>query len=442
MARPDSDSAIGTSRAGVSIRLAQGVVTGPARNVCPPAALPLALANGQGTCDTERSSILMGHKPPISGSGVGRQPHRPGSHKAKVGGHGTSRFRSSRQLWVIWPRLVQASADGQMTRMAARPQEGSGLMTDEDRERPRKRRGDDSGMSQGDAISNPFELTTVACCVKIRTDSVEADGATCRGGELEESALVAVTVDLAVRPANPGEPVRAVRNGHEDLRVELRESLSGYLADRMVSAWQIGPDAGSLAQAADSANAAADGIRIVVQIPAEKAATAAGAPRCSAEVGAGVIATFVTEPVTRPITDLATLIEIAGVIIGFVANIHPLVMACANRLAKKEITDLVAKAIVEVMKSLASATNTTDGSAEGAAASQLSPHDPAGAELTAQEQRQLDALRKRGDIGPEVQEPMQIPNAKKILQAASDAAGTATGNGAAKIDTEELNATT
>ena len=273
-------------------------------------------------------------------------------------------------------------------------------MTDEDRERPRKRRRDDSGMSQGDAISDPFELTTVACCLKIRTDSVESGGVTCRGGELEEGALVAVRVDLAVRPANPGEQATAGRSGHEDLPVELRESLSGYLADRMVSAWQIGPDAGSLAQAADSANAAADGIRIVVQIPVEKAATAAGAPQCFAEVGAGVIATFVTEPVTRPITDLATLIEIAGVIIGFVANIHPLVMACANRLAKKEITDLVAKATVEVMNSLAS---------------QLSPHDPAGAELTAQEQRQLDALRERGDIGPEGQKPIQTQNAKKIL---------------------------
>jgi hypothetical protein len=53
-------------------------------------ALPLALASGQDTCDTERLSILMVHKSPISGSGVGRQPHRPGSHEANVGGHGTS----------------------------------------------------------------------------------------------------------------------------------------------------------------------------------------------------------------------------------------------------------------------------------------------------------------------------------------------------------------
>ncbi len=140
-------------------------------------------------------------------------------------------------------------------------------------------------MSQGDAVSNPFELTTVACCLKIRTDSSDADGVTCRADELEESALVAITVDLAVRPTSPGEQNRAARSGHEDLAVKLRESLSGYLADRVVSAWQIGPDAGSLAQAADEANAAADGIRILVQIPVEKAATVAGVPQCPAEVG-------------------------------------------------------------------------------------------------------------------------------------------------------------
>jgi len=124
----------------------------------------------------------------------------------------------------------------------------------------------------------------------------------------------------------------------------------------------------------------ADGIRVLVQVPLQKAATAAGVPQWAADVEAGVIAAFVTEPVTRPIADRGTLIEIAGVIIGFVANIHPLALACANRLAKKKITDLVAKGIVEVMSSLAGATTATNASAEEAAASQLDPQDPVGAE--------------------------------------------------------------
>lgn len=42
----------------------------------------------------------------------------------------------------------------------------------------RKRRGDDFGMSQGDAVSNPFELTVV--CLKIRTDPADARGNPCR----------------------------------------------------------------------------------------------------------------------------------------------------------------------------------------------------------------------------------------------------------------------
>ena len=296
-------------------------------------------------------------------------------------------------------------------------------------------------MSQGDAVSNPFDLTVV--CLMIRTDSVDADGVTCRVDELEESPPLAVTVDLVVRPASPGEVARAARSGHGDLAVKLRESLSGYLADRVVSAWQIGPDAGSLAQAADEVNAAADGIRVLVQVPLERAATAAGVPQCPAGVEAGVIAAFVTEPITRPIAEVGTLIEIAGVIIGIVANIHPLALACANRLAKKKITDLVAKRIAEVMNSLAGVTTATDASAEEAAARQLDPQDPA----DAQHQRQLDELRKTGYIreadyiGPEVQDPPQVQSAGSILRGIDDPGEAATDDDAATNATWGFSAT-
>ena len=296
-------------------------------------------------------------------------------------------------------------------------------------------------MSHGDAVSNPFGLTTVACCLKIRTDSAAADGVTSGVDELEQGALTAVTVDLSVRRASRGEQAGAARSGHEDLAVKLRESLSSSLADRVVSAWQVGLDAGSLAQAADAANAAADGIRSVVEIPVEKAADAAGVPQCPAEVGAGVIATFVTEPVTRPITDLAALIEIAGVIIGLTLNIHPLAMACANRLAKKEIADLVAKAAVEVMNSLDASARATEDTAEEAAASQPDPQDPADARLSVMERRQLDTLREAaGYIGPEVQNEPEAQKAGKILREADEQDEAATGHVAAANATEEPNA--
>ena len=295
-------------------------------------------------------------------------------------------------------------------------------------------------MSQGDAVSNPFELTTVSCFLKIRTDSADTDGVTRHASGLEENAPVAITVDLAVRQANPGAQAAIVRGGDEDLVVKLRESLSDYLADRLVSAWQIGPYAGSLAQVADEANAAADGIHILVEIPVEKAATVVGVPQCPAEVGAGVIATFLTEPVTSPISDLATLIEIAGVIIGLVANIHPLTWACANRLAKKEITDLVAKAIVEAMNSLGESTNPTDALAEEPTASQVGPQDQAGARPTLPYQRQLDALRKAGDIGPEAQSPAQVQNHKTTLRGTDDPDQTATDIDVATNATWELDA--
>src|SRR6478736_5161622 len=191
-----------------------------------------------------------------------------------------------------------------------------------------------------------------------------------------KSPPLVVMVDLVVWPASAGE-ARAARSGHGDLAAELRESLSGYLADRVVSAWQIGPDAGSVAQIADDGNAAADGI------PA-----------------------FVTGPVTRPIAKLGTLIEIAGVIIGIVANIHPLALACANRLAKEKITDLVAERIAEVMDSLASATTVADASAEEATASQLGLQDPASIEPSAQ--HQLNAVLDASRIEPEVQDPRKI----------------------------------
>jgi hypothetical protein len=93
------------------------------------------------------------------------------------------------------------------------------------------------------------------------------------------------------------------------------------------------------------------------------------------------------------------------------------------------------------MNSPADSTTVADPSAEETAVSQLDhPQDPESAELSAQELRQLHALRKAGDIGPEVQNLTEVPDPTTILKGTDDPDGTAAGDEAVKI-TEGFNAT-
>ncbi len=70
------------------------------------------------------------------------------------------------------------------------------------------------------------------------------------------------------------------------------------------------------------------------------------------DIGAGISANLVTEPLTTPLEDTARACEIAGIVIGLATGAHPLVIACAHRLAHNEAGQLLSKGFEQVLTSI------------------------------------------------------------------------------------------
>ncbi len=88
-----------------------------------------------------------------------------------------------------------------------------------------------------------------------------------------------------------------------------------------------------LSRAADLLNGSAEWLRSLVEQPLAGIAADTGAEGPLVDIGAGITARFATAPLTGPPEGAARLCEVTGIIIGLVTGGHPLVLACAKRLA-------------------------------------------------------------------------------------------------------------
>lgn len=59
-----------------------------------------------------------------------------------------------------------------------------------------------------------------------------------------------------------------------------------------------------------------------------------------------------TARLTAPLGDAARVCEIAGIVIGLVTGMHPLVMACAKRLAHDELGNMLARGFEQLINSI------------------------------------------------------------------------------------------
>ena len=96
--------------------------------------------------------------------------------------------------------------------------------------------------------------------------------------------------------------------------------------------WQTSPSF-PLSRAADLLNGSAEWLRSLVEQPLAGIAADTGAEGPVVDIGAGITARFATAPLTGPPKGAARLCEVTGIIIGLVTGGHPLVLACAKRLA-------------------------------------------------------------------------------------------------------------
>ena len=232
--------------------------------------------------------------------------------------------------------------------------------------------GDDtSDVSGNDAIDSPTMLEITCYLVRIERDDVrdqddEADfdqpaprsqsGIAYRPCVRQEIIEVSmpIDIDITTRARAAAEYARAAGMGWDGLKKAAADYAGDRAANAMWSAddWQ-GTDGLCIDEAAEALNQSADWLRSLLERPVGGLAAGIGAPGPLAEAGAGVVATFVTAPITKPMGDTAKIIEIVGVVVGFLTGLHPLVLACAKPLAHNQIAELVAKGLEKAMSPVA-----------------------------------------------------------------------------------------
>ena len=154
----------------------------------------------------------------------------------------------------------------------------------------------------------------------------------------------------------------SLRLGYEapDITPEQREQIqaaaadyaASWIEDQLDATWWQTPQRLLLSQAADVLDGSAEWLRGLVEHSLSAAASTAGAAGPLVDIGAGITANLVTEPLTAPLEDTAQACEITGIVIGLATGAHPLVIACAHRLAHDEAGHLLSKGFEQVLASI------------------------------------------------------------------------------------------
>jgi hypothetical protein len=168
--------------------------------------------------------------------------------------------------------------------------------------------------------------------------------------------------------------IESLRAEYQDPGVskERREQIAAAAADYAASwvddqfgvTWWQTSQSFPLSQAADLLDGSAEWLRGLVEHPLAGAASAAGAAGPAVRIGAGITANFVTAPLTRPLEDVARVCEIAGIVIGLVTGAHLLVLACAKRLARDEVGQVLSRGFEQAITSIGADRDRTAGAAD------------------------------------------------------------------------------
>ena len=138
----------------------------------------------------------------------------------------------------------------------------------------------------------------------------------------------------------------------ERIKVAAADYAASWLEGRSGVTWWLTPQRLLLSQAADVLDGSADWLRGLVEDPLTAAVSRAGVTGPMVPIGAGITAYYVAAPLTGPLEDAARICEIAGIVIGLATGAHPLVIACAKRLAHDEAGQMLSGAFDQVITSI------------------------------------------------------------------------------------------
>jgi hypothetical protein len=217
---------------------------------------------------------------------------------------------------------------------------------------------------------------------------------------------------IEVRPATPEitDPdlvLQRIRNADatRGLNARLREAAAETAADHVNRAiwgvWKTSDNL-SLAQAIDFLGGASDDLHRVIQDSLTQLNRVADVPAPVSLVGADVAATLLTKPIAQPIDELTHGLEVAGIFLGLVTGLHPLVMTCAKYLIHDATGNVLDSAFQKLEEaSLATAAHNRTTAADCPAESHETPDQPTRADRPVESQSgaqvQSDDARERLD---------------------------------------------
>lgn len=128
----------------------------------------------------------------------------------------------------------------------------------------------------------------------------------------------------------------------------LRESVAEVVAGRVEGmVWRT--DDLSEDQVASFVAGLPDIVKTLAEKPLDSLAGLAGVPVRVALLSADVTATLLLKPVLEPIETAVHAFEVAGIVIGLVTGLHPLVITCVKHLAYDELGDALTEAFEQIM---------------------------------------------------------------------------------------------
>jgi hypothetical protein len=131
---------------------------------------------------------------------------------------------------------------------------------------------------------------------------------------------------------------------------QLRDAVAESAADTVEQAFREIDDL-SDGQVARLVANLPDLVKGLVAEPLGRIARAAGAPVPAAAFGTDVSGTLLLDPVLEPLGGVVHAFEVAGIVVGLVTGLHPLMVICAQHLAHDSLGSVLAAGARQVMTS-------------------------------------------------------------------------------------------
>jgi hypothetical protein len=166
---------------------------------------------------------------------------------------------------------------------------------------------------------------------------------------------------LRVQYENPG----LSPQGRDRVKAAAGDYAASWVDGQWGVTWWETPQSFPLSRAADVLDGSAEWLYGVVEHSIADAGSRAWAAGPLVDIGSGIAANFVTAPLTRPLENAALICEVAGIVVGLATGIHPLVIACAKRLAHDGLRREIGRGFEQIIGSPHAGRERTAGRTRG-----------------------------------------------------------------------------